>query len=138
MNQKKLNRFKQIARGLFTEDKERKNFHVTFILKGSKIISIGINKPKTHTKNLKFNYYSMIGDDLRDKVGLHSELSAIIRGGKEDYSKYTFLVIRMNANNELLMSKPCPGCISALDQVGYRKIFYSNSIGEIEELLIKK
>lgn len=110
-------------------------FHVTFILNKSQIMAVGINKFRTHSFNLRHNsYISREGINISDKIGTHSEISSILAFGKEDCSDYTFLNIRLNLDNELRYSAPCAGCKFILSQVGFRKIYYSNSDGTFGEI----
>lgn len=135
MNIDKSRRLIEIAKALYSPNHSNRCFHVTFIIKKGKIQTIGINSSKTHTRNLKFNYYSNNGMDLRREVGLHSELSAIIKGGREDYSDCDFVNVRLNREGILLNAKPCRGCSSALSQTGYRSLLFSNSTGHFEEYI---
>ena len=112
---------------------DTRTFHTTFIVKKNKIQKIGINANKTHPANLKYDYYSKDGDDLRTMVGLHSELSAILKFGKEDCSDCIFVNIRIDRNDKVAMSKPCRGCQSLLRQVGFKKLYYTNDQGNFEQ-----
>jgi hypothetical protein len=128
-----FNKYVDITKALMSEGFNTKTFHTTFIVKKNKIQKIGINTNKTHPKNLKYAYYSSKGDDLRDMVGIHSELSAILKYGKEDCSDCIFINIRIDKNGNATMSKPCRGCQDLLKQVGYKKLYYTNLLGKIEE-----
>lgn len=110
-------------------------FHVTFISKKKKILSIGINKPTTtHTRNLNFNYLDSEGRNRSDLTGLHSEMAAIIRLSVYDCSKLTFYNIRLNKYNEIRLSKPCQGCLNLLNSVGYKNIYYTTNKGGFVKL----
>jgi len=104
--------------------------HFSFIFQRNRLISIGINNPnKTHPKNLKIGFFNRKGEDISHTIGVHSELSAILKLGEEDCSKYTIVNTRINRNNQLDFSKPCTGCSSLLDQLNFKKIYYSTSNG---------
>lgn len=126
MIEQKLNKFVEIAKALQPNNHGVKTFHVTFILNKNKILSIGINNPKTHPKTLKYDYW--------DDVGVHSELSAVIKLGKEDCSNYTFINIRLKKDGTVASSKPCRGCQDMLNQIGFKKIFFTNDLGKFENV----
>ena len=126
----KLNykRLVETAKALQPSYKEQKQFHVTFILKKDRILSIGINNPyKTHTRNLDFPYTNA------DQKGTHSELASIIKLGEEDCSHYIFINIRVDKNRNVILSKPCSGCQGLLKQVGFKRMFYSINEETYEE-----
>lgn len=110
-----------------------KTFHTTFILKKNRLQKIGINVDKTHPENLKYKYYGKCGIDIRNRVGIHSELSAIMKYGKEDCSDCIFINVRIDKNGNQTMAKPCRGCQDLLRQIGYKKVFYTNEKGEFIE-----
>ena len=112
-----LKRLIEISKALRSSDHPIRTFHTTFIVKGSKILSIGINTDKTHPRTLRFNYHC--------QPKTHSELSAVIKLGKEDCSDFTFINIRLTKDDKTAISKPCSGCMDMLSQVGFKKIIYS-------------
>ena len=102
--------------------------HFSFIFNKNRLISIGFNNPnKTHPKNLKIGFFNRRGEDISHTIGVHSELSAILKLGEEDCSKYTLVNTRINRNLKLDFSKLCNGCCSLLSQLNFKKIFYSTS-----------
>lgn len=124
----------EITRALYRSDHSERTFHTTFILKKNRILSIGTNHAKTHPITLKYNYKSHSGVDIRDKVGLHSELSSLLKLGEEDTSRYDFLNIRLDRNGKVCYSKPCSGCQHALNQFGYRNFYYTESESTLKRL----
>ena len=123
----------EITRALMSEGFSTRTFHTTFIVKKNRIQKIGINANKTHPANLKYDYYSKNGIDLRSMVGVHSELSAILKYGKEDCSDCTFVNVRIDRKGQTTMSKPCRGCQDLLMQVGFKRLYFSNDMGEFEQ-----
>ena len=114
---------------------DTRTFHTTFLLKKNRLQKIGINLNKTHPANLKYNYFTKDGNDIRSMVGVHSELSAILKYGKEDCSDCVFVNIRIDKKGKLAMAKPCKGCQDLLKQIGYKKLFFTNEEGEFQEWL---
>ena len=111
-----------------------KTFHTTFIVKKNRIQKIGINNSdKTHPANLKYGYIGKEGKDIRTMVGIHSELSAILKYGKEDCSDCVFVNVRIDKNGNPTIAKPCRGCQDLLKQIGYKKVYFTNEKGIFEE-----
>jgi hypothetical protein len=105
---------------------EHRFFHVTFALRKQRVVAIGVNKQDhTHPMTLRFGYRRRNDPGV---VGVHSELSCILRLGQEDCSDTTFVNIRLNRSNGLALSAPCRGCQNLFKQVGFRRIFYSSGI----------
>lgn len=114
----------EIAYALEPKYRVGRCFHVAFITKGSKIISIGWNSHKSHPENLRHEGY-------RFDSGTHAELSAVLKGGKQDYSGYRIFVIRIDRNGKVAMSKPCCGCQSVCRQLNFKTVYYSGKDGEL-------
>lgn len=136
-----LSRFKrliEVARALSDGNRnDLRNHHVTFMLKKSRIVSIGINHPKTNTKNLKYAYFNRQNKHIGTECGTHSELAAIINYGKKDCTDITFVNIRIDRNGKVNNSLPCSGCSSLLKQVGFKKVYHTNSQGNFLEWTVK-
>lgn len=114
-------------------DLTQKSYHTTFIIKKGRIQKIGLNNSfKTHPITKKYQYISKEGVDIREFVGVHSELSAILKYGKEDCSDCVFVNVRINKSGQPTIAAPCRGCGDILRQVGYKRVFYTNSDGEFE------
>ncbi len=133
VNDKKFNRLVEISRALYNKQSTLRCHHFTFIIRKGKIVSIGQNKDKTHVKNLDYNYCDRNGLDMRREVGLHSELSAVLRDGRENLSDSVFVNIRIGKDGKLKMSKACFGCRNLLNQIGYKRLYYSTNQETFEE-----
>lgn len=105
---------------------EMRCFHVAGIYKKGKLYSIGYNKDQTHPLTKKYGYHKL--------SGTHAELMACIRGGLEDYSGYTMAVLRIDRNNKLNSSRLCSGCMNLTRQLSFRRVIYTNALGQWEEL----
>ena len=108
--------------------------HFSFILDRNRIISIGLNSPKTHPLNLKYNYVNKNNEKISDIVGTHSELSAVIKLGEEDCSGLTLVNTRINRNNTLDFSAPCFGCCDMIKQLNFKNVYFSNIQGKFDKL----
>jgi len=122
-----LDNLKKVSRDTLA-NKYRCN-HIAFIFKGKKILSVGRNSNKTHPKIAKFKYHSF--------SRVHAELSACIRLGEEDCSKYSIAVLRIDRNGKFNQSCPCEGCKSIINQLGFKKVFYTDENGQWNQLCDK-
>ena len=63
----------------------------------------------------------------------HSEMNVIStylsKNKPSNLSKSTLVIIRINRQGELCLSKPCANCIKYLKYYGIKKIFYSSDTG---------
>ena len=101
--------------------------HFTFIYEKNKLLSIGINNPKTHPWNLKFNYVNKQKNKISEMVGTHSEANAVRKLGYNYYFEgLTLINTRVNRNNQIDYSKPCNGCTQMICQLGFSKVYYTD------------
>jgi hypothetical protein len=115
-----------------------RTFHVTFALYKQKTLAIGINNTKTHPSIKKLNYSSEEGEDLRDIARTHSELNCVLKL-QNKFTSYLFediifVNIRLDKMGNVKYAKPCNGCTHLMEQVGYKKIYYSKDCGNFIEL----
>lgn len=135
ISKKLANRCISIARSMAPEPrKDIRNSHFTFMVRKGTIMSIGMNNPKTNTKNVNFNYVDCNNENIGNEVMTHSEMSSVVKFGEKDCSDIVFVNIRLDRNGNLNNSCPCRGCKSLLESVGYKKVFYSTKNGDFEEL----
>jgi len=114
----------KIAHSLCPTNREIRTSHVAFLIKSNVIEKIGINKKRTHPEIFKHPYHE-------GHVGIHAELDCILKVDKEDLKDYKMLVLRVDRKNKLNISKPCPGCLSLIDQFNVGEVWYSDKNGEI-------
>jgi deoxycytidylate deaminase len=114
----------KIAYSLCPTNREIRTSHVAFLIKSNVIEKIGINKKRTHPEISKHPYHE-------GHVGIHAELDCILKVDKEDLRNYKMLVLRVDRKNKLNISKPCPGCLSLIDQFNVGEVWYSDKNGEI-------
>lgn len=96
---------------------------------GNRILSIGINKYKTHPKQLN-NYSNSV-----DKHGtsIHAELAAILSYPKLKGS--TIYVARLLYGGSFGLSKPCRSCQNLIEIAGIKKIVYNDG-EEIKTIIV--
>jgi hypothetical protein len=122
-------RLEEIARALMPANFDEKSFHITFGLHGRKLLAVGINNKKTHTRNLRAPYMDRTKNlHVGDQVGTHSELDCIKKlGYADDLSHITFVNIRIDKNQLLRIAKPCVGCSFNFNQWGYKRVYYTTN-----------
>ena len=123
-----------------------KNKHGAIITKGSKIICKGFNNPRTKFLNM-INCCSHAEMDVMRKfinsyyIPKYGKINVLNRNNKTNLGSYILWVIRIsnprsnNLESTLTMSQPCKECTKLLKNIGFKKIGYSDSNGDI---VIKK
>jgi deoxycytidylate deaminase len=107
--------------------------HFSFILDGNRILSIGVNNPKTHPYNLNFNYINKQKNKISHIVGTHSEVSAVLKYGK-NCKNLILINTRINRKNELDYSRPCNGCLDMILSLDFKKVFYTNKFQQFSQI----
>lgn len=128
MNKTLAKRTTDLAMAICPLNLERRTSHIAFLVKQGKIVRIGLNSAKSHPSSLYHGYKDY------QHTGLHAELNVCLKSGKENLKKYKMVVIRVNRNNQLENSKPCPGCQSVIKQFNVGEVWYSNSEGNFVKL----
>ena len=95
--------------------------HFSFFVQDSKILAWGTNKIGPPLVLLGYKSTSKI----------HSEIMAFRKAkSKLEYKKsFEIVNIRLNRNNELRMSKPCPCCMRFLKELGCSSVTFSTDEG---------
>ena len=93
------------------------------IVKGSRILGMGVNSSKTHPKS-----------NGRFKT-VHAEHQAIISCGLADLNNAVIYVYRETKDKHPAMAKPCDACSSLLKSLGIKKVFYSKKDFPFYDLL---
>jgi len=109
--------------------------HYSFIVYKNKLLSIGFNNPlKTHPLNLRYKYKGRENNNIGEYIGVHSELSAILKYGFTDCTNHILVNTRLTIANNIANSKPCGGCQNLLKQLNFKKVYYTNNSGKFELL----
>jgi len=90
------------------------------------VIAVGHNVPRKHVPrtDLPLRY-------RRYPSSIHAEMDALLSANTE-VKGAAMLVLRVSANGSLREAFPCPFCLTYLQHVGLRKVYYSTSEGTIE------
>lgn len=124
---RRIKRYVEIARALKPNNQTGQFFHVTFICKNRKILSIGINNYRKNLDAKRWGEYRPLKTTRTPDYhpGIHSEISALIKLGREDCSDLDFYNVRIGNNHgEIMISRPCLNCQRVLNQVGFKNIYY--------------
>ena len=115
-------RFFDLAKSISVHSDHPQHKLGAVITRGNRIISLGYNKNKTHTKS-NHNWKR-----------LHAEISAIIKA-TEDLNNCSIYIYRQKKDGSLGMARPCVTCMLAIKESGIKKICYSTENGFVEEKL---
>lgn len=127
----RFNNYIDIAKALKCHKQTGRSFHVTFAVQKKKVLAIGINNYDRVVSKIKYGQYKIYGPESY-KPCLHSEISVILKLGREDCSNIEFYNIRIDNNNEIASSKPCNNCMNMFNILGFKKIYYINNQGKIK------
>jgi len=104
------------------------------IVQKNRVISFGYNRMKTDPLQARFA-------KNQDCIYLHAEIACIknaLRKLDVDNLRKTDLYVMRVRNNddgtEWAMSKPCEGCMRAIEEFGIRRVFYTTNPGEFATL----
>jgi deoxycytidylate deaminase len=99
------------------------SLHGAVIVKGGRILSRGINRPKTNAFINIFAHY--------EGSNIHAECDAILRGRKKtNLSGAKMFVARMRKIDKMPgTSKPCMMCQEIMSRYGIKKVFYTDVNG---------
>jgi len=94
-------------------------FHIAaVIVKGNRVLSIGVNKNKTHPKQIN-PHTNKIGNST------HAELDAILGVSKENLQGATIYVARQTADGKPANAKPCKCCMKVIEAAGISRVFFT-------------
>lgn len=125
----------ELARALKPSRQTGHSFHVTTIWDKSRLAAVGHNDyTRSHpARRVGRVYRDTRSHQTRDyRPCLHSEVSAIIRLGVEDLSRYTVVNARVLNDGSVGMARPCPNCLELLRQMGSRRLVWTCENGEVE------
>ena len=95
------------------------------IVKGNRVISLGTNKLKTHTR--ANNTYQQ----------LHAEIVAILAADRHDLKGCNAYTYRAHKDGTLAIAKPCVHCQMALAEAGIAKAYFTIDGGHQEMTITK-
>lgn len=105
---------------------------------GHRIISSGHNAMKTAPLQKKYNIYRFSADEPAIH-SLHAEIACLkpLLGRKDiDLKNINLYIYRSGKNNDLMLARPCPGCMKLITELGIRNIYYTNYGGFSHEEIL--
>lgn len=129
-----LTRLSDVARVLKLTKQTGRSFHVAFVLKGRKVISLGVNDFRK--TNRVCATYKPTRHHLADyRACVHGEISATSQFRGKDVRRLTLVSIRIDNHNRLAYAEPCPNCAYHLGQMGFRDIWFSGRDGGFRRMV---
>lgn len=133
----RMHRYVNLAKAMFRKGatSNGRTFNMTFAVKKSKIIAVGLNDYDRqmigYNRKLKATYKTF-GESSYVPC-LHSEMSALLKLGLDDCSDIAFYNVRLNRTCHCCNSQPCSNCLRMLRSIGYKHIyFYDNDMNICE------
>lgn len=113
-----------------------RTFHVSFLMRRSKILSIGINKRRNHTINLRNRKHNRSGIDISDAKFQCSEYRTLKKSKVQniDYPKCDLINIRINRGNQLCLACPCESCLSLINHFSIKNVYYTDEFGKFVKM----
>jgi len=105
-------RFFDLARKISKLSNHERHKLGAVIIRGSKIVSIGVNNLKTHPRST--HPYS----------SLHAEMAAVV-SAKQDLNKCEIYVYRETKEGIPAMARPCVYCFPFIQEAGLKFVHYS-------------
>jgi len=107
-------------------------YHYAAAFDGNKMIEFAWNDPnnfdsKAYKIGQRFNI-----DTYKEYPYLHAEshlVSKLLHRYNSICSNWSIVVLRINREGRILLSKPCKKCQKILDAVDLKKIYYSDNFG---------
>lgn len=131
----KINKCIEITKCLRKDKQTGRSFHSTFIFDKGKLLSIGFNNLKKLHRRHKFGIYRGCKTNPEKYIAsIHSEIDALIKLGKTDCSRFIFINIRIDKNDEVNIAKPCENCMRVLQGIGFKKIYFTDSKGNYQSI----
>lgn len=117
MLSKKDNAYLSVARYFATKSTAR-NTHGAVVVKGGRVLGTGFNRNRNHPKIVS-------PEHIKTDCSFHAEEIAIRESG-ENLKGAIIYVARVNRQGKDRDSKPCPRCISLIEEVGIKRIIYTS------------
>lgn len=108
---------KRLAKLSELNDVQLRCSHVAALFHKKKLLSLGMNKTKTHPLAFKLS-------GLQSKRYLHAEIDCL-KAVEGELSKATLYVVRVDRNGELANSKPCKYCMPYIQEKQIGRVVYT-------------
>jgi tRNA(Arg) A34 adenosine deaminase TadA len=115
-------KYKQHCIELARKSSHNVHRHGAILVRGPKIISTGTNHSTFNSLAARFH-------PVTEHASLHAEIACILGIDRSELERSDLYVLRLNRQEKIALSKPCPVCQRALEHVGIRRVFYSDQDG---------
>lgn len=86
--------------------------------------------------NRSYRYCSRLDPKFTSfRTSLHAEVGSIL-AAKRDLKNTSLLVVRINPQGLLKLAKPCQKCLTFIQYVGIKKVYYSTEEGTIDGIAL--
>jgi deoxycytidylate deaminase len=102
--------------------------HGAVLVRGGVVLNTSCNKNKYKAWANRFR------KTQKGHATVHAEIGAILGLDRSITEGATIYVVRVGRDKHLRNSKPCPMCEAAMQFVGIKRVIYSNSVGDLEEI----
>ena len=101
------------------------------IVAGRRVVSVGVNRWRTHTKQKKYAPYRYdTQEEAESDVGrCHAEMDALIKAGRAALHGASIYVYREDLNGLLAECRPCGACMQAIREAGIKNVHYTSRDG---------
>jgi len=124
-----LSRYIELAINMANQSDYKTFRHGAVLVKSGRILNCSYNKKDYNSLAAKFK--------LEPKfASLHAEIGTILGMSKQITNNGTIVVVRIDKNNKLKLSKPCNMCARCLKFVGIKKVFFSIDDDNFGEILL--
>jgi len=111
-------RFFELAEKISKKSVYKHRIGSVITFKDKKILGLGFNAVKTHPRSPQPHYRT-----------IHSELSAILNSGLEDFTNCSIYNFRKTPGGKIALSFPCKYCMQLLINLNFKEINYSSNNG---------
>lgn len=129
-----IDRSIRIAYGYFKPTPYQKRYHFAFAYDGCKLVDFAKNDPiKTHSKAHMIGHKFSIPKFIEYPF-LHAEVNLVCKLWQNDElnSSLNIVILRINRQGKILLSKPCSNCQIVLNKVGLKNIYWSENSGKFQ------
>lgn len=137
---KKQHRYFELAANVAWQS-DHPSYRVGAVLvKSGRIINTSCNKIQWNSFASRFSRLRVRKNNRRmepENASVHAEIGTILGLPKSLTQNSDIYVLRIKANGDRAMAKPCGMCQGVLAAVGVNRVFYTTSETEIEKMVIK-
>lgn len=113
-----------LAISLARNNNSKFRFGAVALSKRGRVLAVGQNSSKTHA----FQAKAAMRSGRPFCQNLHAELDCLTKIRNEDV--HTLIVVRILANGELALAKPCKICSAVISNIGVKYVVFSNEYGK--------